>query len=58
MTLTQSEWRILKRTTRARRHKQRLEQMHEADPRAWLLAVDRDDRTDKGERKQKGEVRP
>ncbi len=41
--LDEHEWRAYKRATRNLRHKQRMERVHEAEPLAWLQAVDWDD---------------
>ncbi len=41
--LDDNEWRCYKRATRNLRHKQRMERVHEAEPLAWLQAVDWDD---------------
>ncbi len=46
LTLDEAEWRAYKRATRNLRHRQRLKQVREAEPAAWLAAVDRDDLTD------------
>ena len=44
--LDDNEWRCYKRATRNLRHKQRMERVHEAEPLAWLQAVDWDDAGD------------
>ena len=41
--LDDNEWRCYKRATRNLRHKQRMERVTEAEPLAWLRAVDWDD---------------
>jgi len=41
--LDENEWRCYKRATRNLRHKQRMERVTEAEPLAWLRAVDWDD---------------
>jgi hypothetical protein len=41
--LDDNEWRCYKRATRNLRHRQRMERVHEAEPLAWLRAVDWDD---------------
>jgi hypothetical protein len=41
--LDEHEWRCYKRATRNLRHKQRMERVHEAEPLAWLRAVEWDD---------------
>jgi len=41
--LDDNEWRCYKRATRNLRHKQRMERGTEAEPLAWLQAVDWDD---------------
>ena len=41
--LDEHEWRCYKRATRNLRHKQRMERTSEAEPLAWLHAVDWDD---------------
>ena len=46
VTLDEHEWRVYKRATRNLRHKQRMERVHEAEPLAWLQAVDWDDAGD------------
>jgi hypothetical protein len=46
LTLDDAEWRCYKRATRNLRHKQRMERVHEAEPLAWLQAVDWDDAGD------------
>ncbi len=43
LILDDNEWRCYKRATRNLRHKQRMERVHEAEPLAWLQAVDWDD---------------
>jgi hypothetical protein len=43
LTLDDNEWRCYKRATRNLRHRQRMERVHEAEPLAWLRAVDWDD---------------
>jgi hypothetical protein len=42
-TLDDNEWRCYKRATRNLRHKQRMERTSEAEPLAWLRAVDWND---------------
>lgn len=54
--IKQAEWRQLKRTTRARRHQQRMEQVREAPAGPWLAAVERDDIGDPVERDAHPEV--
>lgn len=53
-TFTDAEWRVLKRATRNRRHRRRMkaETPLEKGRRmvAWMIAVERDDRTDPVER--------
>ena len=44
--LDEHEWRCYKRATRSLRHKQRMERTSEAEPLAWLQAVDWDDAGD------------
>jgi len=44
--LDDNEWRVYKRATRNLRHKQRMERVQEAEPLAWLQAVDWDDAGD------------
>jgi len=44
--LDDNEWRCYKRATRNLRHKQRMERVQEAEPLAWLQAVDWDDAGD------------
>ena len=44
--LDDNEWRCYKRATRNLRHKQRMERVKEAEPLAWLQAVDWDDAGD------------
>jgi hypothetical protein len=44
--LDDNEWRCYKRATRNLRHKQRMERTSEAEPLAWLQAVDWDDAGD------------
>ena len=44
--LDDNEWRQYKRATRNLRHKQRMERVTEAEPLAWLQAVDWDDAGD------------
>ncbi len=44
--LDDNEWRCYKRATRTLRHKQRMERVTEAEPMAWLQAVDWDDAGD------------
>ncbi len=44
--LNEHEWRCYKRATRNLRHKQRMERTSEAEPLAWLQAVDWDDAGD------------
>jgi len=44
--LDEHEWRCHKRATRNLRHKQRMERTSEAEPLAWLQAVERDDDDD------------
>ena len=44
--LDDNEWRCYKRATRNLRHKQRMERVQEAEPLAWLRAVDWDDAGD------------
>ncbi len=46
LTLDDNEWRQYKRATRNLRHKQRMERTSEAEPLAWLQAVERDDAGD------------
>ncbi len=46
LTLDDNEWRQYKRATRNLRHKQRMERTSEAEPLAWLHAVDWDDAGD------------
>ncbi len=41
--LDEHEWRCYKRATRNLRHRQRMERVKEAEPLAWLQAVDWDD---------------
>ncbi len=41
--LDEHEWHQYKRATRNLRHKQRMERVKEAEPLAWLQAVDWDD---------------
>ncbi len=41
--LDDNEWRCYKRATRNLRHRQRMERTSEAEPLAWLQAVDWDD---------------
>jgi len=41
--LDDTEWRCYKRATRNLRHRQRMERTSEAEPLAWLRAVDWDD---------------
>ncbi len=41
--LDDNEWRCYKRATRNLRYKQRMERVKEAEPLAWLQAVDWDD---------------
>ncbi len=41
--LDDNEWRCYKRATRNLRHRQRMERVQEAEPLAWLQAVDWDD---------------
>jgi len=41
--LDADEWRCYKRATRNLRHRQRMERITEAEPLAWLRAVDWDD---------------
>ncbi len=41
--LDEHEWRCYKRATRNLRHKQRMERVPEAEPLAWLQAVEWDD---------------
>jgi hypothetical protein len=41
--LNDNEWRCYKRATRNLRHRQRTERVQEAEPLAWLQAVDWDD---------------
>ena len=43
LTLDDNEWRCYKRATRNLRHRQRMERVQEAEPLAWLQAVDWDD---------------
>ena len=38
--LDDNEWRCYKRATRNLRHRQRMERVQEAEPLAWLHAVD------------------
>jgi hypothetical protein len=44
--LDADEWRCYKRATRNLRHRQRMERVPEAEPLAWLQAVDWDDAGD------------
>jgi len=44
--LDDNEWRCYKRATRNLRHRQRMERVQEAEPLAWLQAVDWDDAGD------------
>ena len=44
--LDDNEWRCYKRATRSLRHRQRMERVKEAEPLAWLQAVDWDDAGD------------
>ncbi len=44
--LDDNEWRCYKRATRNLRHRQRMERVHEAEPLAWLQAVEWDDAGD------------
>ena len=44
--LDEHEWRCYKRATRNLRHRQRMERVTEAEPLAWLRAVDWDDAGD------------
>ena len=44
--LDEHEWRCYKRATRNLRHRQRMERVKEAEPLAWLQAVDWDDAGD------------
>jgi len=44
--LDDNEWRCYKRATRNLHHKQRMERVQEAEPLAWLQAVDWDDAGD------------
>ncbi len=46
LTLNDNEWRCYKRATRNLRHRQRMERVKEAEPLAWLQAVERDDAGD------------
>jgi len=46
LTLDDNEWRCYKRATRNLRHRQRTERVKEAEPLAWLQAVDWDDAGD------------
>jgi hypothetical protein len=46
LTLDDNEWRCYKRATRNLRHKQRMERTSEAEPLAWLRAVEWDDAGD------------
>jgi hypothetical protein len=57
-TFSDQEWRLLKQTTRRLQHRRRMEQTREADPLPWLLAVERDDRTDPVERELVFEEQP
>jgi hypothetical protein len=43
-------WRQSKTATRREQYRRRMEQTREADPLPWLLAIERDDRTDPAER--------
>jgi hypothetical protein len=43
LILDDNEWRCYKRATRNLRHKQRMERTSEAEPLAWLRAVEWDD---------------
>ena len=43
LMLDDNEWRQYKRATRNLRYKQRMERTSEAEPLAWLRAVDWDD---------------
>jgi len=43
LILDDNEWRCYKRATRNLRHRQRMERTSEAEPLAWLRAVDWDD---------------
>ncbi len=45
-TFSEAEWRAYKRSIRHIRYVLRRRQTREADPAAWLAAVDRDDWTD------------
>jgi hypothetical protein len=42
-TFSDDEWRAYKRATRNLRYRQRMEQVKEPAPAAWLAAVDRDE---------------
>jgi hypothetical protein len=44
--LDDNEWRCYKRATRNLRHRQRMERVTEAEPLAWLQAVEREDAGD------------
>jgi hypothetical protein len=44
--LDDNEWRAYKRATRNLRHRKRMERTTEAEPLAWLQAVDWDDAGD------------
>ncbi len=44
--LDDNEWRCYKRATRNLRHRQRMERVQEAEPLAWLQAVEWDDAGD------------
>ncbi len=46
LTLDDNEWRQYKRATRNLRHKRRMERTSEAEPLAWLQAVEWDDAGD------------
>jgi hypothetical protein len=42
----ENEWRAYKRAQRHLAYVKRMQQVKEADPRAWLAALERDDKTD------------
>ncbi len=44
--LDDNEWRVYKRATRNLRHRKRMERTNEAEPLAWLRAVEWDDAGD------------
>jgi hypothetical protein len=47
--LDRKPWWSSKQAERIRRYRRRMAQLREAEPTAWLAAVDRDDRTDPAE---------